>query len=103
MEDFYNFCKELGGVTAEVMCEILAVCNHKNKILFFFVHNYVFLFAFFCLIYYSFVIQLFFSIINKNYTSKSRDFRRLNFIEEFKSFDIDSALKFESSIVSEKN
>ncbi|CAF1292437.1 unnamed protein product [Adineta ricciae] len=24
LEDFYNFCKNLGGVTAEVMCEILA-------------------------------------------------------------------------------
>jgi vacuolar-type H+-ATPase subunit C/Vma6 len=26
IEDFYKFCKELGGKTAEVMCEILAVC-----------------------------------------------------------------------------
>jgi V-type H+-transporting ATPase subunit d len=25
LEDFYNFCKNLGGITAEVMCEILAV------------------------------------------------------------------------------
>ena len=25
IEDFYNFCKKLGGKTAEVMCEILAV------------------------------------------------------------------------------
>ncbi|CAL1287839.1 unnamed protein product [Larinioides sclopetarius] len=24
LESFYNFCKELGGITAEVMCEILA-------------------------------------------------------------------------------
>ena len=24
LEDFYNFCKELGGATAEVMCELLA-------------------------------------------------------------------------------
>ena len=32
IEDFYNFCSNLGGKTAEVMCEILAV-----RILFFFV------------------------------------------------------------------
>ena len=25
LEDFYAFCVELGGVTAEVMCPILAV------------------------------------------------------------------------------
>lgn len=25
IEDFFNFCKKLGGKTAEVMCEILAV------------------------------------------------------------------------------
>ena len=25
LEDFYKFCKNLGGKTAEVMCEILAV------------------------------------------------------------------------------
>lgn len=25
IEDFYKFCKNLGGKTAEVMCEILAV------------------------------------------------------------------------------
>jgi len=25
LEAFYNFCKELGGTTADVMCEILAV------------------------------------------------------------------------------
>lgn len=33
IEDFYNFCSNLGGKTAEVMCEILAVCI----LLFFFV------------------------------------------------------------------
>ena len=26
LEDFYKFCQEIGGVTAEVMCDILAVC-----------------------------------------------------------------------------
>ena len=26
LEDFYKFCSELGGATAEVMCELLAVC-----------------------------------------------------------------------------
>ena len=25
LEDFYRFCKEMGGPTAEVMCEALAV------------------------------------------------------------------------------
>lgn len=25
IEDFFKFCKKLGGTTAEVMCEILAV------------------------------------------------------------------------------
>jgi V-type H+-transporting ATPase subunit d len=25
LEAFFNFCKELGGTTADVMCEILAV------------------------------------------------------------------------------
>jgi V-type H+-transporting ATPase subunit d len=29
LEDFYNFCKELGGATADVMCELLAVCVEK--------------------------------------------------------------------------
>jgi len=27
LEAFFNFCKELGGTTADVMCEILAVSN----------------------------------------------------------------------------
>ena len=25
LEDFYNFCKKMGGATAEVMCEALGV------------------------------------------------------------------------------
>jgi V-type H+-transporting ATPase subunit d len=25
LEDFYQFCKDLGGATAEIMCEALAV------------------------------------------------------------------------------
>ncbi len=25
LEDFYNFCKNIGGATAEVMCELLGV------------------------------------------------------------------------------
>lgn len=33
LEAFYTFCKELGGTTADVMCEILAV----SKIVFFFI------------------------------------------------------------------
>ena len=27
LEDFYAFCKKLGGTTADVMCPILAVSN----------------------------------------------------------------------------
>jgi len=27
LEDFYNFCKNIGGATAEVMCELLGVNN----------------------------------------------------------------------------
>ena len=27
LEDFYNFCKQMGGATAEVMCEALAVSH----------------------------------------------------------------------------
>ena len=27
LESFYNFCKNIGGETKEVMCEILAVNN----------------------------------------------------------------------------
>lgn len=27
LEAFYDFCKNIGGSTADVMCEILAVCN----------------------------------------------------------------------------
>jgi vacuolar-type H+-ATPase subunit C/Vma6 len=27
LEAFFNFCKELGGTTADVMCEILAVSS----------------------------------------------------------------------------
>lgn len=30
LEAFFNFCKELGGTTADVMCEILAVSNEWN-------------------------------------------------------------------------
>jgi V-type H+-transporting ATPase subunit d len=31
LEDFYAFCKTLGGATAEVMCEILAVSDFVVK------------------------------------------------------------------------
>jgi V-type H+-transporting ATPase subunit d len=30
LEAFFNFCKELGGTTADVMCEILAVSYNGN-------------------------------------------------------------------------
>ena len=30
IEDFYHFCKKLGGKTAEVMCEILAVRSYHR-------------------------------------------------------------------------
>lgn len=33
IEDFYQFCKSLGGATEEVMCELLAVCIEKLIIL----------------------------------------------------------------------
>lgn len=33
IEDFYKFCKNLSGKTAEVMCEILAVDYFLEKIL----------------------------------------------------------------------
>ena len=38
LEAFYDFCKELGGTTADAMCEILAVS--------FFVHHFDFQFFF---------------------------------------------------------
>lgn len=30
LEAFYSFCKEIGGTTADVMCEILAVSCYNN-------------------------------------------------------------------------
>lgn len=35
LEAFYKFCKELGGTTADTMCEILAVryCSNKMRLL----------------------------------------------------------------------
>lgn len=33
IEDFYNFCKNLGGKTAEVMCEILAFEADRRSII----------------------------------------------------------------------
>ena len=29
LESFFNFCKQIGGETEEVMCEILAVSNPR--------------------------------------------------------------------------
>jgi len=29
LEAFYDFCRDLGGETADVMCEILAVSSHR--------------------------------------------------------------------------
>lgn len=31
LEDFYEYCKKLGGITGEVMCDIIAVCNTEYK------------------------------------------------------------------------
>ncbi|KAK6050611.1 hypothetical protein COOONC_11884 [Cooperia oncophora] len=33
IEDFYRFCKKLGGTTAEVMCEILAFEADRRSII----------------------------------------------------------------------
>ncbi|RCN30111.1 hypothetical protein ANCCAN_24120, partial [Ancylostoma caninum] len=33
IEDFYKFCKKLGGTTAEVMCEILAFKADRRSII----------------------------------------------------------------------
>lgn len=46
LEAFYKFCKEIGGTTADTMCEILAVLNFL-KLIFYIINDNLSIFFFF--------------------------------------------------------